>query len=222
MDNEGKFNMIVVTLTTALMFVGITWVSTKTDLPSQNYLVSLVVSALASIGTYFSITKALKWLLKRSRKIRKIILGPSYLDGTWVGYLVDENGKAFLIVEQYEQDIDGLVIRGSSYNFDELKESRWVSKMCNLDALKGVITYNFECVTVKKGTTFEGVGDFQLCRTAKTEPPCEIQGLIYDFISSSENAKVVEEVKLDSSVVEFEAVKKAKAFWKERTEKRSA
>ncbi|NMG04931.1 hypothetical protein [Azoarcus taiwanensis] len=222
MESEGKFHLIVVTLTVALMFAGITWVSTKTNLPAQNYLVSLSVSVLASIGTYFSTSRVLRWLLRRNKQVRRIILGPSYLDGTWVGYLVDEDKQVFLIVEQYEQDVDGLVIRGSSYNLEETRESRWVSKMCNLEPKKGLISYSFECVTIRRGITFEGFGDFQLCRTAKTEPAVEIQGLIYDFISSSENAKLVEEIKLESNVLEFEAVRKAKEFWRERAMNRGA
>jgi len=200
------------------MYIGLNWIANNTNLSSVSYVGGLLVSGLASVGTYISISKILKHILGSSTTLTRYVLGPSFIEGTWIGFLQDEDvtDRVYLVTEQYEQDLENIVIRGSAYTLDGQLNSSWTSKMCNLDPKKGKIIYNFECSSNKKGITFEGVGEFKLCRHSKTEPAALIEGNVYDFVSDSSRSSIVYEKKLKAGQADHKVLfQYAKSYYEE-------
>ncbi len=76
-------------LTVTLMFLAVGFVAPwLKKLPIPQALVAWAVGAVVSLGLYKLIANGLFTLFRRSLRLRKFVLGQSFLEGTWVGHYV--------------------------------------------------------------------------------------------------------------------------------------
>jgi hypothetical protein len=139
---------------------------------------------LGTIAFYQLLASILLWSFGYFRLFRRLILGPEYVEGTWIGSYMDPEGQRFT-VEHFEQRIDGVTIRG--YAFDEKSEIRttWTSDAVAVDADKGKITFSYDCRPGTKITSHEGLARFTFHRAGTRSPPTELIGYSADLIDGN-------------------------------------
>ena len=113
MSPELKFHSIVISITTALVFI--VWLFLNKLIVAYP-IAAVVLSGLISLGLYKSLALLLLSLFKKIQTIKKFILGPRYMEGTWAGFFVGHKSNIRLVVETFEQDLSRTVIRGRVYD----------------------------------------------------------------------------------------------------------
>jgi len=123
-----RFSLSVSTATVAIMFVIIEYLVPMLQASAIPTTVSqlipfataaqlaeaskLALTALATFGTYKLLAGILIKTIDRVPYLKSFIFGPSYVEGTWIGQFRDNNNQPKWTVEHFEQNLDGIVIRG--------------------------------------------------------------------------------------------------------------
>jgi len=209
-------NSIVIFLTTAIMFVVITTLVSLSDVDSFSPLTGVAIAALSSVGAYRLLLRFLIFLIQKSPRVRKWILGSEHLEGVWAGYNIQpDSGDTFLVIERFEQSIDDLVIRGDSYSLDGRHVTNWEAEIYNADPKSGTLAYNFNCRTLAKGTTFKGTAHFNFQRPRKEVPTSCIQGFVYDITADRKEGSHAYEEKV-ADTIEAESMSDKQALIRAR------
>src|SRR5215208_4704616 len=143
MTPETKFHSLVLGLTvTVMLSVILLLVPYIQEATVMQAFLGAVSALLLSSGIYRVIAMGLVELLRRSRWLKSKLLGPYYLEGTWVGYFEGHEGDIRYVVEVFEQDLSSLTIVGRSYTIDGRAHAQWASEAASLDVRHGrLITY---------------------------------------------------------------------------------
>lgn len=223
MDAGTKFHGLVTTLTVLVMYAVMVYVVPRVPAVQQalsspagshaEKAVALAAGGLGSVGVYQTIAAALRWLFNRLRWVRRLVLGPAYLEGTWIGrYLEDVNGtdEKRWTVEHFEQTLEGLVIRGYSFDANGKEVANWASQATLIEAERGKLTYSYTC---KKhpNKEFSGLAEFNFQRPSVFKAPTELNGFAADLTDGLRDQN--RERKLSNEQVDvkaaFESAKKA-------------
>ncbi|WP_143247541.1 hypothetical protein [Agaribacterium haliotis] len=177
-----------------LMPVIISHESTKT------YLMPLA-SLLSAFGLYGLFAKTLNSFARKWPWLKRHLLGPSYLAGTWAGKFVNTQGEEKITVEYFEQTISSLTIRGEAFNTDGTTYAQWTSVATSINASDGILTYTYTCDSHIDYSTFQGIGVFSFERKAPNLPPTFIKGYsadITDGVKTENREKRIADELLDS------------------------
>jgi|GEM_PF-920263 len=212
MSPEGRFHSLVVTITVSLMFLGtvvfLPFIQAS-HLPGK--IVAWQVALLASSGTYNLVAKGLKQLLRGVRKVKQWILGPSYLEGTWIGYFTDQHHCPYYVIEHFEQDLMNLIIRGVAYYENGETYAQWSSTTTNIDVHPGMLIYSYTCDVYQSKMSHQGIAVFNLWRNSVTKPPYRIEGYTADLVNNVRTSS--REKKLSTDFIETQkALGEAKRF----------
>jgi hypothetical protein len=172
-------------------------------------LLAGVTGMLASAGTYKILAGLLSTLLRRFPWVKRIFLGPYYMEGTWVGHFIGHAGDVRYVVETFEQELDSLCIRGYSFTADDVQHGQWTSEAAQIDTARGKLTYTYTCDILTRGVPHQGVGVFDLQRKSKTSPPHAILGYVADVVDGQRLP--VKEVRIsNTSLLPEDALGRAK------------
>ena len=184
------------------------------ELIARYPVLSILASGVISVGIYRLIATIFLWLFRKSSYIKKRILGPYYMEGTWVGFFIGHQEKVRFFVEFFEQDLNDLVIRGKAFREEDGKyHGSWVSDNVNINTKLGKISYTYETDAI--GNTFvnPGIAQFNIERTSKDQPPCRLIGFTSDLFNpqklKSFEQKISEKTEIDSK----EAFNRAKEIF---------
>jgi hypothetical protein len=83
MKPELKFHSIIICLTTALIFL--VWLGLNVAI-TKHPILTVFLSGLISLGVYRSLGMLLLTLLKHMNIVKRFMLGPQYMQGTWAGF----------------------------------------------------------------------------------------------------------------------------------------
>jgi hypothetical protein len=98
----------------AFIFIGVVLLQpTLVALASQGKLLAGVTTILLSTGIYVFVLRILTWLFGRWQFLRKLVLGRSFLEGTWVGHYV-KDGKDLFTIERIDQASGATVTSASA------------------------------------------------------------------------------------------------------------
>jgi hypothetical protein len=163
------------------MFIGIsTAIELINTTGTKQYISAIIISGLGSIGVYRLTTLLITWLLSRWEFLLKIVLGPYYLKGTWVGVMRTKQGRKLYIVEKYEQSLSNLTARGWSYTLEGQLESNWTTEAIQIDPHKGEAFF-FHSVNVPyKENVLESLGKLQFDRKNERSGPHRMNGYFVD------------------------------------------
>lgn len=182
MTPAAKFNAILTGLTVFVMFwlvtglapllKGITWYSAT--------MVS-IATLLSSAGFFRLLSMGLGWFMSKSHKVRKFVLGPYYMHGTWVGWFIGHGGDKRYMVEHFAQDLDTLRITGRSFTDQMQAHGQWKSQAVTIDVEHGqlVFTYFFDVIT--NPAALAGVHTSTLDRLSQFDPPTALGGFAHDM-----------------------------------------
>jgi hypothetical protein len=171
----------------------------------------LIVTPLATLGTYTLLAKMLGWVIGRVPLLKRLIFGPVYVEGTWVGRFTASN-QARWTIECFEQNLDGVVIRGQARNSNGTIYATWTTSSVAVDPDKGELTYSYECDLT--GTTFrqQGIGFFHFERESSAKPPHRIEGYSVD-VTNGERSPNTEMKISDRAMSSDEAFTRARQLF---------
>ena len=207
MKKYSYYRTIVFTVTTALVFY--LWVQlqpTLSALSGLNKIVSALIGAIVSLGAYRLVVTVFESLLIKIPIIKKLILGNSYLEGIWVGAYIGYSGEPRLIIEQFEQDFDRLIIRGKAFYLDKSLKGSWVSNDVSIDSEKGRISYTYNSTMMKDGYINCGFAEFFFDRRKKSSIPYKIYGFSNDFSGAFMSSSI--EMKIKGNAKKFDTEEK--------------
>lgn len=164
------------------MFLAIAYVAPRLKQYGIDYPLALSLAALvASAGVYRLLSLSLRWLMVRSTRVNRQVLGAHYMHGTWIGWFEGHSKEKRYMVEHFVQDLEGLVISGRSFNAAQREHGYWESEATTIDAKRGrlVFTYKFDVLT--QTSSLIGIHTSQFERTSAFSPPSSISGFAHDL-----------------------------------------
>ena len=215
MNPELKFHSICISLATAIVFL--IWLGLTATIKAYPWL-AVVLSGLISLGIYRALALILLSFLRNVRIVKKFILGPYYLEGTWAGFFVGHGNSIRLFVETFEQDLGSLVIRGRAFRDDGSYHGSWLADDATYDPRRARLSYHYEADVV--GNTFinPGIASFDIQRPAPHKPAVRLSGYSSDLFSPAKLLAFEEKV-TDSTLLEtpaaYEAAKRVYEKYKD-------
>jgi len=207
MSPELKFHSIVVGVTTGLVFGA--W-GTLAKMVTAHPALAVLVSVLVSLGLYRALAALLLACFRNSRWVKRLILGPHYLEGTWVGFFIGHEDKVRLFIEVFEQGLSELVIRGRSFREDGGLHGSWVAESAQVNVKLAKLSYHYAADVL--GNTFvnPGIASFDVDRPAAHKPGRRLAGFSSDLFSSKKLKAIEEKLSPETMVDDTDAFKAAK------------
>ena len=170
-----RFHSIVLGITTLVVFYLWSFISTI----DNEWKIPLI--ALISIGIYRSFMFIVKLIVLKIRFIKKFLFGAYYLEGVWVGFFLGKSDKIRYYVETFEQDFDGLIIKGKGFREKEGYFGSWISENVSINIKKGTMNYTYESNAFKDSHINSGLASFVFDRKTQTSPPYRLMGFSSDL-----------------------------------------
>lgn len=139
-----------------------------------------IITAIGSLAVFRVIAWGVDIVLRKWLWLRAKIFGPSFLHGTWIGYFRGHNNDLRYVVEHFEQDFDGLVIRGQSFDENGREHAHWTSTSASIDPVRGIFSYLSDCDIKTENVTAHSVCVFQIKRDDKSDCAHGISGYAVD------------------------------------------
>ncbi|QZN91903.1 hypothetical protein [Idiomarina abyssalis] len=182
MTPEHKFHSYVTTVTIVVMyFIVAQLVPIIDSAGSSSVYLKPLVSILSAFGMYGFFAKVLNSFARNWNWLKRHLLGPTYLNGTWAGKFKNDKGQEKITIEVFEQTISSLTIRGEAFNEDGSTYAQWTSIATSINELNGVLTYTYTCDSHVDYSTFQGVGVFSFERKGAHLPPTFLKGYSADI-----------------------------------------
>lgn len=182
MSPTAKFNSLLAGATVFIMYFLVTLVAPLLQAAGVTFPLLLPVGAfVTSVGVYRLLTMALRWLMEKVEKIRELVLGPYYMNGTWVGWYRGHTGELRYMVEHFEQSLDSVVIRGWSYTKERQCHGDWVSDLAAIDAEQGTLHFTYKFNVYANSKPSYGLNESHFQRKSKRHAPYALTGLAHDL-----------------------------------------
>lgn len=156
---------------------------------------------LLSIGIYKLLATLLLASSRKIKFVKRHLLGPSYLNGTWVGKFRTSESSIVYSVEHFEQTLSSLKIRGQAFSVADESYAYWNSLSETIDVEAGVLTYTYNCDKNDDKGSFQGVCVFQFERSDETSGPQGMRGYSADLIDGKRTEN--RETKLSEDLIPF-------------------
>lgn len=210
MNPELKLHSIVLSFSTAIIFS--IWTQ-LTNLITTHPKLSVVAAGLISVGIYRMLTLVLMGLFRQCGWAKRFILGPYYMEGTWIGFFVGHDSKVRLFAETFEQDLRNLVIKGKAFKEDGSYHGSWVSDNVNINVKLGKISYTYEADVIGNSFTNPGLAHFNLERESMEKPACRMVGFSSDIFNPAKLKAFEEKVSCKTDCESDFAFERAKEVY---------
>jgi len=222
MNPLERFHSLVTAATVVIMFGVLVFLPRFTDGHAVTALMAPIIALLGSPCIYRALSWSLALTLKRLRLLRSCLLGPSYIEGTWVGYNLISHEELHLVVEIVDQDLNNVTLKGESYDVEGQFLARWHSVSVGLDVTNARLIYAYSCDSVQpREKVIKGIAEFDLYRKSKFSRMTEMRGLVADLRTYARKEAI--EVKVSNSPLDhLEAIKLAKSYATNATSHRNS
>lgn len=210
MNPELKFHSIVISATTALVFL--VWLGLSQVIAKYPFL-AVVLSALISLGIYRFLSLVLLLVFRRLRWVKRFMLGPNYLQGSWAGFFVGHDQEVRLFVECFEQDLSRTVIRGRAYREDGSFHVSWIAEDASIDPIRGKLTYHYQADGINNTFINQGIAAFDLQRRSPSGPAIGLVGFSSDLFAPRKLLAFEEKVSEENLLDSREGVRKAQQVY---------
>ncbi len=209
---KNKIASISIVFTTSVMFSGIVFLNEIFPETTQNEkLIGLITTGLTSFGVYKLIAQSILYLFNKSQKLRKLILGRAFLEGTWVGHWKHNNENVFTI-ETINQENGEVIISGRQFGDDLKTQADWSSEAVFVDLRRERIIYAYSCDVYRTNHQQNGIGVFKMIRPRAGDAPSVLDGYAVDMIDGDKDAN--REHKISDKIVETnKAIEEAKKIF---------
>lgn len=172
-------------LTVTLMFFGVgliaPWVKT---LSISQIVAAWITGIIVSLGSYKLLASGLFGLFRRSLLLRKVVLGQSFLEGTWVGHYERAGMKRFTI-EYFDQERGTLKILGREFDDRGNTRASWHSDAVTIDVENMLLLYTYTCDVFETKHQQQGIAAFSLLSLKKRAPANILDGYAADLIDGT-------------------------------------
>jgi hypothetical protein len=183
MKPEHRFHSYVTTATVMAMYFVIQHVMPLLRLnPTLEPYLKPIGTLLLSLGVYNFFATLLRAVAKRFKFVKRHLLGPHYLNGTWIGKFQAIDASTVFTVEHFEQTLSSLKIRGQAFSEDGQSYAYWNSVSETIDVESGILTYTYKCDKTDNKVSFQGVCVFQLERADEESPAERMRGYSADLV----------------------------------------
>jgi hypothetical protein len=201
MSPSNKFHLFVATTTIAVMYWIINHLSPLLQSTAHlNLYYRVAIVYLGSAAFYQLLASGLRWLFEYWRHLRRWVLGPEYIEGTWIGCYKNPAGQKQFTIEHFEQTLDRIVIRGYAYLENGTLHAQWNSKAVAVNADQGTLTYSYDCDVHANKSSFQGLAAFTFERKGPRKAPTAMCGYSADLIDGVRSTN--QEIKLSDSQVD--------------------
>jgi prolipoprotein diacylglyceryltransferase len=138
MSAEQKVSSYVLTVTITLMAAAFAYIPQFHDI-EQHPFTGILVAALTGTGLFEALAKLVELAFTKVRFIKKLILGPSYLEGCWSGFYIGACGQPRLVREFVRQDWSSVFINGQAFNADGTPHGQWRSVLAIVKGQEGLL-----------------------------------------------------------------------------------
>ena len=188
MSPETRFHQTAVSLTIILMFALMKMVNqipyssiSAISIYLNNIFVQLSLWVIGSVTAYSWISRGLLVLISHIHPVRRILLGPAFIEGTWVGWFKGHSDKTRYLVEIYEQSLSEITMRGYAYDSAGREHSVWNTRTTRLDVKNGIFCYTYTVAVVDDPKVRDGLCEYQLFRSHDYSTPNEMAGYTIDL-----------------------------------------
>lgn len=190
----AKFNAIIISITTFFMYGLWLGINKVIEIETIPFFITTILSALVSLGFYRSMSGILKKIFMNIKFVKKFVLGNYYLEGTWVGFFIGNNGRVRFLCENFEQDLEGIVIQGSSYTDCKKIHGSWIAKNPVIDIKEKRITYYYEADMIKNLFINPGLASFKMDKINKSSYINRLNGFSSDIYNPNKLFAVEEKI----------------------------
>jgi hypothetical protein len=176
MSPERRFHAAIVAVTIAAMSAGLLFVIPL--LPGDLKVAEVLISILTGMGLRELLIGAVNLALSKSTRLKKLILGRSYVEGLWAGYYTTPNGYKLNIVV-VRQDWSTVSLNGRAFDSGKRPYGQWRSLTASIDGDQGVLHTIFTG-DLASGH-YESVVTLQF---DEYDPPRAMRGLIVDSVAA--------------------------------------
>ena len=135
-----RVNSMVASLTVVIMYELVPISSQLPNIAPQ-YIVEFFgkslflagISLLGTIGVYTSLFLVFRLAIDHLRWVKKLALGPSYVEGTWVGFYGAPGKETFYAIDVYKQTLTTTTTEGTGFSSAGIMRARWESDFVRAD-----------------------------------------------------------------------------------------
>jgi len=180
---------------------------------SERFFLGILLACFVSLGVYRAMLEVVRFFLIKCKALKELVFGNMYLEGTWVGCCLGDDGNPLYYIESFEQDFDGLVVRGRSYDADKSYKGSWVSDTVMIDTSKGKITYTYVTDMISNTHNNQGLAEFSFVRENKLNPPQRMIGFSSDIFNPKKLLSVEERIQKGESTDEISLLRRAESVF---------
>jgi hypothetical protein len=210
MTPELKFHSIVISITTAIVFS--IWYGLTSIISAYPWL-TIVLSALISLGIYRLLALLLLSILRNVKCVKIFILGPYFMEGTWAGFFVGHDNKPRLFMEIFEQDLSSLVIRGRAFKEDGTFHGSWLADSANIDPKRARLSYYYDADVVGNTHINPGLARFDMDRSASHKPAEKLVGYSSDLFSPAKLMAFEEKISVKTTIESTKGLEAARKLY---------
>lgn len=185
MKPEQRFHSYVTTATVTVMYFVIQYIVPLFSVsPIWAPYLKPIGALLLSAGVYKLFASLLLATSRRLKFVKRYLLGPHYLNGTWVGKFQAHDSTVYT-VEHFEQTLSSLQIRGQAFTSAGESYAQWNSVSETVNAESGLLTYTYSCEKNDDKVSFQGVCVFQFERADEGSAPNWLRGYSADLVDGN-------------------------------------
>lgn len=210
MSPEIRFHSFVTSLTTLIVFS--VW-SFYLQIVSKYPISSVIVASIFTLGVYRLVNMIFLVIFREVKCIKKLILGASYMEGTWVGFFVGHQNNIRYLVETFEQDLSLLKIRGRVYKNDFTYHSSHISTDATINTINGKLIYSYDSDSILNTHINVGLARFEIIRNSREKPAHHIVGYSSDLFHSKKLIAFEDKISDSTSVELNKALEEAEKVY---------
>lgn len=171
-----KFNTVVISLSTLIMFGIWSLIQRIPDQLTGYAIIVTLISFVTSIGCYQFLVQVFEFIFDNCVLFRRFILGPYNLEGIWVGFSAGTAGDVRFYYEKITQELDEIYINGQSFSENGGFHGSWFIRNPMIDINAGEMTYCFEADAIRNTFSNPGFGKFSFIREDNNSAPTALRG----------------------------------------------
>lgn len=184
---ESSFHAVVLSITIVIMAEVMRFLLERPDADELEKTLSIGISVISGLGLYEAICSIVEFTLERSERIKRSILGSSYVEGKWYGYYtyeyVDNQGQTFvvvyLLIENISQEWENVSLNGRAFDRNGNPHGQWSS--INARAYGDRSQLEIRSVANLSGRHYDSARTMQL----EGHPPDHMCGYVLDTVASN-------------------------------------
>ncbi len=142
-----------------------------------------------------------------------MILGASYMEGTWVGFFIGHDETPRFFIETFEQSISDLIIRGKAFKESGEYHGSWIAENTEVNTRTGKLTYTYDADVIGNSHVNPGLAVFTFDRESRDKPPHAMIGFSSDLFNPKKLKSFEEKMSDNTSIIISDAIEKAKEIY---------